>query len=105
MIEWEHWSQLDVYKHLIMLKNYEPNPSHVLDRQPIDYGKICNMSKDWLKLLRTKTIPLVRVFWQYNSIEEALTKKDQIFFIYDLLSFFYYLKDQKKKKKIMIINR
>lgn len=64
--------------HVSMLRKYEPDPSHVLDW--IDLGmesdvsyeeKLVQILDTREKVLRGKTIPLVKVLWNHHGVEEA----------------------------------
>ena len=64
--------------HVSMLRRYTPNPAHVVDWGEIEVdtdgtfeeGPVCIMdSCD--KVLRCKTVRLVRVLWKYRGVEES----------------------------------
>ena len=61
-----------------MLKKYVPEESHVLKREPIEiYGDLSLQEEpvqtlDFkVKTLRNKDIPLVKILWRNQSVEEA----------------------------------
>ena len=64
--------------HVSMLRRYTPDPAHVVDWGEIEIdtdetfeeGPVCIMdSRD--KVLRRKTVRLVRVLWQHRGVEES----------------------------------
>ena len=64
--------------HFFMLRRYTPDPAHVVDWGEIkvdtdgtfEEGPVCIMdSRD--KVLRRKTMRLVRVLWQHRGVEES----------------------------------
>ncbi|XP_050150544.1 uncharacterized protein LOC126625514 [Malus sylvestris] len=64
--------------HVSMLHHYISNPSHVIPHQPLEinpyltYDKEPVMILDWKdKVLRNKTVRLVKVLWKNHSVEEA----------------------------------
>ena len=64
--------------HVSMLKKYVPDPSHVLTEEPIEVHedltyeeKPVNIFDRQYKILRNKVIPLVKVLWRNQKIEEA----------------------------------
>ena len=61
-----------------MLKKYVPDPSHVLSQEPIEVQTDLTYEERPIrildqeeKVLRNKTIPMVKVLWQHHNIEEA----------------------------------
>lgn len=69
--------------HISMLRKYQPDPSHVLDYQPIDIQENMTYIERPVRVLdkkeqvlRTKSIPLVKVLWQYHGIEEATWERE-----------------------------
>jgi hypothetical protein len=68
----------DVF-HILMLRKYIPNPSHVINYEPLHLQGDLAYEELSVKLLdrkvqelRSKRIPLVRVLWRNHEIEEAL---------------------------------
>ena len=64
--------------HVSMLKTYLYNPSYVLSYESLDVDpKLTYEEKpmkilDWKdKVLRNKTLPLVKVLWHNQTMEEA----------------------------------
>ena len=64
--------------HVSMLRKYTPDPAHVVDWGQIEVdtngtfeeGPVCNLdSRD--KVLRHKTVKLVRVLWRHYGVEES----------------------------------
>ncbi|XP_028080805.1 uncharacterized protein LOC114282360 [Camellia sinensis] len=69
--------------HVSMLCKYEPNPSHVLDWTEIKIDKNVSYEEKPLqilltreKVLRGKTIPLVKVLWRHHGVEEATWERE-----------------------------
>ncbi|GAV64994.1 Chromo domain-containing protein [Cephalotus follicularis] len=73
-------SLVDVHNvfHVSMLRKYHPDPSHVLQWEPLELRTDLSFEEipirildRRIKQLRSKTIPLVKVLWQYHEVEEA----------------------------------
>ncbi|KAL4011015.1 hypothetical protein IC575_028057 [Cucumis melo] len=67
----------DVF-HVSMLRKYVPDPSHVVDYEPLEIDENLNYTEQpvevlarEVKMLRNKEIPLVKVLWQNHKVEEA----------------------------------
>ena len=67
----------DVF-HVSMLRQYIPDPSHVLTEQPVEIQENLTYEEEPVQILnrreqvlRNKTIPLVKVLWRSHTIEEA----------------------------------
>ena len=67
----------DVF-HVSMLKKYEPNINHVLDWQDLNLQEDITYEEGLREILdnkeevlRTKTIPLVKVLWDHHGVEET----------------------------------
>ena len=63
--------------HVSMLKKYVPDPSHILESPPIDLEEDLSFEVQpvtivdlEMKQLRSKVIPMVKVLWKSDSIEE-----------------------------------
>ena len=63
--------------HVSMLKKYVPDPSHVIEHEPIQVHEDLTYEEKPMqilareeKTLRNKTIPLVKVLWRNHKIEE-----------------------------------
>ena len=61
-----------------MLKKYEPNINHVLDWQDLNLQedityeeRLREILDNKEEVLRTKTIPLVKVLWDHHGVEGA----------------------------------
>lgn len=61
-----------------MLRKYVADPSHVLKAQPIESKEDLSYVEEPVqildrkdKVLRTKTIPMVKVLWRSHAIEDA----------------------------------
>ena len=69
--------------HVSMLRGYEPDPSHVIDHsdlvveEDVSYAvtpiEIIDREE---KVLRGKRIPLVRVIWRHNGVEEQTWERE-----------------------------
>ncbi|GAV75461.1 Chromo domain-containing protein [Cephalotus follicularis] len=64
--------------HVSMLRKYYPDPSHILQWEPLELGTDLSFEEipirildRRIKKLRSKTIPLMKVLWQYHGVEEA----------------------------------
>ncbi|GAV79353.1 Chromo domain-containing protein [Cephalotus follicularis] len=64
--------------HVSMLRKYHPDPSHVLQYEPLDLRTDISFKEmpvqildRRVKQLRNKEIALVKVLWQYHGLEEA----------------------------------
>ncbi|TYK04862.1 putative retrotransposon protein [Cucumis melo var. makuwa] len=67
----------DVF-HVSMLRKYIPDPSHVLQEQPVELKEDLSYVEELVQILdrkeqvlRNKTIPLIKVLWRYHGVEEA----------------------------------
>ena len=61
-----------------MLKKYVPDPSHVLSQEPVEVQTDMTYEEKPVqildreeKVLRNKTIPMVKVLWRNHKVEEA----------------------------------
>ncbi|XP_059625491.1 uncharacterized protein LOC132268710 [Cornus florida] len=64
--------------HVSMLRKYEPDPSHVLSLVDVDIDEDVSYEEGpiqildtWDKVLRGKTVTLVKVLWRHHGVEEA----------------------------------
>ncbi|XP_028107496.1 uncharacterized protein LOC114306458 [Camellia sinensis] len=64
--------------HVSTLKKYMPDPSHVLDFQPIRLKDDLSYEDEAIdimdkkdQVLHSKTVPLVKVLWKNHALEEA----------------------------------
>ena len=67
----------DVF-HVSRLRKYNPDPQHVLLPEEVDLQADLTFKEKPVKILdrkvktlRTKTVPLVKVLWQYHDVQEA----------------------------------
>ncbi|KAA0041109.1 hypothetical protein E6C27_scaffold128G00120 [Cucumis melo var. makuwa] len=67
----------DVF-HVSMLRKYIPDPSHVLQDQPVELKEDLSYVEEPVQILdrkeqvlRNKTIPLIKVLWRHHGAEEA----------------------------------
>ena len=71
--------------HVSMLRKYVPDPMHVINYVPLkvqsdlsyEEKPICILDRKE-QVLRTKTIPIVKVLWQHFSTEEATWEAEEI---------------------------
>ena len=70
--------------HVSMLKKYIPDPSHVLDHEPIEIREDLTYEEKPVqilareeKVLRNKVIPLVKVLWRNHDIKEATWEREE----------------------------
>ena len=64
--------------HMSMLKKYIPNPDHVLKPQTIQVQAVLSYEEKpveildrFMKKLRNKEIPLVKVLWRNHRVEKV----------------------------------
>ena len=77
-------SQVHNVFHVSMLRRYRSDPSHILQKQPIELKEdltyeekpIGILARDE-KVLRNKVIPLVKVLWSNHSREEATWEREE----------------------------
>ncbi|GAV81566.1 Chromo domain-containing protein [Cephalotus follicularis] len=69
--------------HVSILRKYHPDPSHVLQWEPLELRTDLSFEEipirildRRIKQLRSKTIPLVNVLWQYHGVEEATWERE-----------------------------
>ncbi|GAV65272.1 Chromo domain-containing protein [Cephalotus follicularis] len=69
--------------HVSMLRKYHPDPSHVLQWEPLELRTDLSFEEipirildRRIKQLRSKTIPLVKVLWKYHGVEEATWERE-----------------------------
>ncbi|GAV76201.1 Chromo domain-containing protein [Cephalotus follicularis] len=69
--------------HVSMLPKYHPDPSHILQLEPLELRTDLSFEEipirildRRIKQLRSKTIPLVKVLWQYHGGEEATWERE-----------------------------
>ncbi|GAV68033.1 Chromo domain-containing protein [Cephalotus follicularis] len=70
--------------HVSILRKYHPDPSHVLQWEPLELR--ADMSFEEIpfqildrrvKQLRSKSIPLVKVLWKYHGLKEATWEREE----------------------------
>ncbi|KAA0047195.1 pol protein [Cucumis melo var. makuwa] len=73
----------DVF-HVSMLRKYVPDPSHVVDYEPLEIDENLSYTEQpvevlakEVKTLRNKEIPLVKVLWQNHRVEEATWEREE----------------------------
>ncbi|XP_022882221.1 uncharacterized protein LOC111399185 [Olea europaea var. sylvestris] len=73
----------DVF-HVSMLRKYIPDPSHVLESQPVELKENLAYEEKPVQILDrkeqvlcSKTISLVKVLWRNHAIEEATWKSEE----------------------------
>ena len=69
--------------HVSMLKKYVPEESHVLEQEPIEIHEDLSLQEKPVQILdfkvktvRNKEIPLVKVLWRNQSVEEATWERE-----------------------------
>ncbi|KAL0558781.1 hypothetical protein IC582_003363 [Cucumis melo] len=72
----------DVF-HVSMLRKYVPDPSHVVDYEPLEIDENLSYTEQPVKVLarevktlRNKEIPLVKVLWRNHQVEEATWERE-----------------------------
>ncbi|KAL0534799.1 hypothetical protein IC582_029093 [Cucumis melo] len=72
----------DVF-HVSMLRKYVPDPSHVVDYEPLEIDENLSYTERpvevlarEVKTLRNKEIPLVKVLWRNHRVEEATWERE-----------------------------
>ncbi|KAL6186426.1 hypothetical protein ACLB2K_042546 [Fragaria x ananassa] len=67
-----------------MLRKYITDPSHVLEEQPISLQKDLSYEEEPVQILdrneqvlRSKSIPLVKVLWRSHQVEEATWESEE----------------------------
>ncbi|KAL0544053.1 hypothetical protein IC582_019164 [Cucumis melo] len=88
--------------HVSMLRKYVPDPSHVVDYEPLEIDENLGYVEQpvevlarEVKTLRNKEIPLVKVLWRNHRVEEATWERED-----DMRSRYPELFEEKKKKKL-----
>ncbi|KAL0534283.1 hypothetical protein IC582_028572 [Cucumis melo] len=72
----------DVF-HVSMLRKYVPDPSHVVDYEPLEIDENLSYTEQpvevlarEVKMLRNREIPLVKVLWRNHRLEEATWERE-----------------------------
>ena len=67
-----------------MLRRYRSDPSHILQAQPLELKDDLSYEEEpiaivarKIKVLRPKTIPLVKVLWKHHGSEEATWEREE----------------------------
>ena len=70
--------------HVSMLRRYVSDPSHIIPPQPLEinpdltYDEVPVTILDWKdKVLRNKTVRMVKVLWRNHSVEEATWETEE----------------------------
>ena len=73
----------DVF-HVSRLKKYCPDPRHVLAAEEIELQEDLSFKEEPVKILdqkvkvlRTKSVPLVKVLWQYHDVQEITWETEE----------------------------
>ena len=73
----------DVF-HISHLKKYHPDPQHILATEKIKLQEDMTYKEEpvkildcKVKMLRTKSIPMVKVLWRYHDIREATWETEE----------------------------
>ncbi|CAH9091299.1 unnamed protein product [Cuscuta epithymum] len=78
-----------------MLKKYVPDPSHVLEKPPVEIREDLNYAvrpvrilDRQVKKLRSKRVPMVKILWKSDRVEEETWEtealmKDQYAFLFE----------------------
>ena len=77
-------SQIHNVFHVSMLRRYRSDPSHILQTQPLELKDDLSYEEKPVavvaretKVLRNKTIPLVKVLWKHHGREEATWEREE----------------------------
>ena len=77
-------SQIHDVFHVSMLRRYRSDPSHILQTQPLELKDDLSYEEEPVaivaketKVLRNKTIPLVKVLWKHHGREEATWEREE----------------------------
>ncbi|XP_058092588.1 uncharacterized protein LOC131239044 [Magnolia sinica] len=69
--------------HVSMLKKYEPDPTNIINWEQIQLRDNATYSEELVQILdrkeqilRTKTIPLVKILWSHHNVEEATWERE-----------------------------
>ncbi|XP_040987557.1 uncharacterized protein LOC121235261 [Juglans microcarpa x Juglans regia] len=64
--------------HVSMLRKYVPDPTHIIDNEPLQIQEDKTYTEELVQILskkeqvlRTRTIPLVKVLWNNHATNEA----------------------------------
>ena len=73
----------DVF-HISRLKKYHPDPQHILATEEIELQEDMTYEEEpvkildrKVKMLRTKSIPMIKVLWRYHDIREATWETEE----------------------------
>ena len=76
-------SQVHPVFHISMLRKYISDPSHVLQPQSVELNEDLTFEEEpvaivdfQVRQLRSKVIPMVKVLWRSNSVEEHTWEKE-----------------------------
>ena len=72
-------SQVHIVFHILMLRKYISDPSHVLQPQSIEVNEDLSYEEEPITIidyqvrqLRSKHIPMVKVLWRCNNVEKYM---------------------------------
>ncbi|KAA0041238.1 pol protein [Cucumis melo var. makuwa] len=72
----------DVF-HVSMLRKYVPDPSHIVDYEPLEIDENLSYTEQPIevlarevKMLRNREIPFVKVLWRNHRVEEATWERE-----------------------------
>ena len=78
-------SQVHNMFHVSMLRTYEPDPTHVLNYEEIEVDdkvsyveRLIRIEDQKERVLRNKTIPMVKVIWEHHGTEGATWKSEEM---------------------------
>ncbi|XP_050133699.1 uncharacterized protein LOC126609822 [Malus sylvestris] len=71
--------------HVSMLRKYVPDPSHIIQIEPLEVNPDASYVEEPVaildrpdKVLRNKVIPLVKVLWRNHAVEEATWETEEL---------------------------
>ena len=80
----EEMARLHNVFHVSMLRKYVVDPSHVLEREPVELADDFSYEEEPVQILdrreqtlRNKSIPLVKVLWRSHTVEEATWESEE----------------------------
>ena len=76
-------SQVHLVFHVSMLRKYVPDPSHVVEYQPLDIQPNMTYEERPIRILdrkeqvlRSKVIPYVKILWRNGGLEESIWESE-----------------------------
>ncbi|KAI5327429.1 hypothetical protein L3X38_026825 [Prunus dulcis] len=77
-------SRIHDVSHVSMLRKYMPDPSHVLEHQPVELREDLMYEEQSVQILdrneqrlRSRSIPVVKVLWRSQTVEEATWEPEE----------------------------